>query len=87
MANIKSAKKRIKVIATKTARNRSVRSAVKTQIKKVGLAVDTKDLQAAQSALVVAVKAIDKATAKGVYHKKTAARKKSTLATLVNSIA
>ncbi len=87
MANIKSAKKRIKVIATKTARNRSVRSAVKTQVKKVIVAVDAKDLAAAQTALVVAAKAIDKATAKGVYHKKTAARKKSTLATLVNSIA
>ena len=87
MANIKSAKKRILVIAKKTARNRSVRSAVKTQIKKVILAVDTKDLAAAQVALVVAVKTIDKAAAKGVYHKKTAARKKSTLANLVNSIA
>jgi small subunit ribosomal protein S20 len=87
MANIKSAKKRILVIATKTARNRSIRSAVKTQIKKVIVAVDAKDLTAAQSSLVVAVKAIDKAAAKGVYHKKTAARKKSTLANLVNSIA
>lgn len=87
MANIKSAKKRIKVIATKTARNRSIRSAVKTQIKKVIVAVDAKDLATAQTALVVAVKAIDKAAAKGVYHKKTAARKKSTLATLVNSVA
>ncbi|WP_069997934.1 30S ribosomal protein S20 [Cellulosilyticum sp. I15G10I2] len=87
MANIKSAKKRIKVIATKTARNRSIRSTVKTQIKKVVAAVDAKDLASAQTSLVVAVKAIDKAAAKGVYHKKTAARKKSTLATLVNSIA
>jgi len=87
MANIKSAKKRILVAAKKTARNRSTRSEVKTQIKKVSVAVETKDLLAAQSALVVAVKAIDQATAKGVYHKNTAARKKSTLATLVNSIA
>lgn len=87
MANIKSAKKRILVIATKTARNRSIRSAVKTQMKKVMVAVEAKDLAAAQTALVVAVKAIDKAAAKGVYHKKTAGRKKSTLARLVHSIA
>lgn len=87
MANIKSAKKRIQVIATRTARNRATRSAVKTQMKKVVVAVEAKDLQAAQTALPVAVKAIDKATAKGVFHKKTAARKKSTLARLVKTIA
>ncbi len=87
MANIKSAKKRIQVIATKTARNRSIRSAVKTQTKKVVVAVEAKDLAAAQTALVVAVKAIDKACAKGVFHKNTAARKKSTLARLVKTIA
>ncbi len=87
MANIKSAKKRIKVIATKTARNRSIRSAVKTQIKKVVLATDAKDLSVAQQALTAAVKAIDKAASKGIYHKKTAARKKSTLAKLVNALA
>ena len=87
MANIKSAKKRILVIATRTARNRSITSAVKTQMKKVRVAVEAKDLAAAQAALKVAVKAIDKAAAKGVFHSKTAARKKSSLARLVNSIA
>lgn len=87
MANIKSAKKRIKVIATRTARNRAIRSAVKTYTKKVLVAVESKDMQVAQNALVAAIKAIDKATAKGVYHKKTAARKKSTLTRLVNAIA
>ncbi len=87
MANIKSAKKRIKVIATKTARNRSIRSAVKTYSKKVVVAANNGDKALAQSNLKVAVKAIDKATAKGVYHKNTASRKKSTLARLVNQIA
>ncbi|MHC1747531.1 MAG: 30S ribosomal protein S20 [Cellulosilyticaceae bacterium] len=87
MANIKSAKKRIKVIATKTARNRAVRSAVKTYNKKVILAVQNNDKAAATAALTVAIKAIDKACSKGVYHAKTAARKKSTLARLVNTVA
>jgi small subunit ribosomal protein S20 len=87
MANIKSAKKRIKVIATKTARNRAIRSAVKTYSKKVVAAVQAQDKALAATQLSVAVKAIDKATAKGVFHKKTAARKKSTLARLVNTIA
>lgn len=87
MANIKSAKKRILVIATRTARNRSIKSAVKTQMKKVRLAVKEGNKEAATQALSVAQKAIDKACAKGVYHKNTAARKKSTLARLVNSVA
>jgi len=87
MANIKSAKKRILVIATKTARNRAIKSAVKTQIKKVRFAVEAGNKADAQTAFVVAVKAIDKAAAKGVFHKKAAARKKSTLARLVNTVA
>ena len=87
MANIKSAKKRILVIATKTARNRAVKSAVKTQIKKVRFAVEANDKAAATVALVNAVKAIDKATSKGIFHKNAAARKKSTLTRLVNSVA
>ena len=87
MANIKSAKKRILVIATKTARNRAIKSAVKTQIKKVRFAVEANDQAAAKVALVNAVKAIDKATAKGIFHKNAAARKKSSLARLVNTLA
>ncbi len=87
MANIKSAKKRILVIATRTERNRYVRSTVKTLTKRVLVAAQSKDKDAAQAALVVASKAIDKAVSKGVFHKNTAARKKSTLTRLVNSIA
>lgn len=87
MANIKSAKKRILVIAARTERNRYVRSTVKTLSKRVIAAVQSNDKQAAQEALKAAVKAIDKAVTKGVYHKNTAARKKSSLARLVNSIA
>ncbi len=87
MANIKSAKKRIKVIATKTARNRSISSAVKTYSKKVVAAAQKGDKALAQNQLKVAFKAIDKATAKGIFHKNTAARKKSSLARMVNQVA
>ncbi|OON98581.1 MAG: 30S ribosomal protein S20, partial [Epulopiscium sp. Nele67-Bin004] len=65
MANIKSAKKRIKVIAKKTARNRAISSAVKTYCKKVVTAVNAGDKTSAQAQLKVATKAIDQATAKG----------------------
>ena len=87
MANIKSAKKRILVIATKTARNRAIKSAVKTQIEKVRVAVEAGNKAEAQTALVVATKAIDRAAAKGIFHKNAAARKKSTLTRLVNTVA
>lgn len=87
MANIKSAKKRILVIETKTARNKAIKSKVKTSIKKVDAAVAAKDAAAAKSALLVAISEIDKATSKGVYHKNTAARKVSRLSKAVNSIA
>ncbi len=51
MANIKSAKKRILVNSTKAARNKAIRSAVKTSIKKVETAVENKDKAAAEVAL------------------------------------
>lgn len=87
MANIKSAKKRIKVIETKTARNKAIRSKVKTSIKKVEAAVAAKDKEAATAALKAATVEIDKAASKGVYHKKNASRKISRLAQAVNKIA
>ena len=87
MANIKSAKKRILVNRTKAARNKSIKSAVKTAVKKVDAAVALKDKEAASSALVEAISTIDKAASKGVYHKNTAARKVSRLSKAVNSIA
>lgn len=87
MANIKSAKKRIKVIETKTARNKAIRSKVKTAIKKVEAAIAAKDKEAAAVALRAATVEIDKAASKGVYHKKNASRKISRLAQAVNKIA
>lgn len=87
MANIKSAKKRILVNRTKAARNKSIKSAVKTSIKKVEAAVVSKDKAIANTALVEAIKTIDKAATKGVYHKKNVARKVSRLSKAVNTIA
>ena len=87
MANIKSAKKRIKVTAKKTLRNRMITSRVKTLVKKVVSAVAVSDNEAAKVALAPAVAAIDKAANKGVYHRKTASRKISRLTKSVNKIA
>ena len=86
MANIKSAKKRILVNQTKAARNKSIKSSVKTAIKKVELAVEQNDAEAAKAALPNAISAIDRAETKGVYHKNNASRKVSRLSKAVNSI-
>ena len=86
MANIKSAKKRILVNRTKAARNKSIRSAVKTSIRKVEAAVAGKDKAAAETALKNAISTISKATSKGVYHKNNCARKVSRLSRLVNTV-
>lgn len=87
MANIKSAKKRILVNRTKAERNKSIKSGVKTAIRKVDAAVAANDAEAAKAALVNAISVIDKATTKGVYHKNTSARKVSRLTKAVNGIA
>ena len=86
MANIKSAKKRILVTRTKAARNKSIKTAVKTSIRKVDAAVAQKDKAAAEAALTEAIATISKATSKGVYHKNNCARKVSRLTKAVNSI-
>ena len=86
MANIKSAKKRVRTSAVRTERNKAVKSSVKTAIKKVEAAVDAKDKAAAQEALTAAASAIQKASNKGIYHKNTASRKISRLTKAVNAI-
>ncbi|MCI6676564.1 MAG: 30S ribosomal protein S20 [Clostridiales bacterium] len=87
MANIKSAKKRILVIQTKTARNKAIKSRVKTYIKKVDAAIAQGDKNAAAAALVDATSEISKAASKGIYHKNTASRKISRLSKAVNAMA
>ena len=87
LANIKSAKKRIKVIETKTLRNKMIKSKVKTLVKKLEAAIAAGDKAAAQAQLLEVTSAIDKAASKGVYHKNNAARKVSRLAKMVNELA
>ena len=87
MANIKSAKKRIKVIETKTLRNKTIKSKVKTYIKKVEAAIASGDKAAAEAALKTAISEISKATSKGIYHKNNASRKISRLTLAVNKMA
>ena len=83
MPNIKSAKKRVKVIAVKTARNKAVRTALKTEIKKANAAIASGENTV--EAVRAAQKKIDQAVAKGLLHKNTAARKKSALAKKANA--
>lgn len=87
MANIKSAKKRVKVIEKKTLRNKMIKSEVKTVIKKLEAAIASGDKAAAQAALLTATSKLDKAAAKGVYHKNMVSRKVSRMAAAVNKMA
>ena len=86
MPNIKSAKKRVKVIATKTARNKATKSALRTAVKKAYYAVDT-NADNKTEAVRLAIKKIDQAAAKGILHKNNAARKVSRLSKAVNGMA
>lgn len=79
MANIKSAKKRILVAEKRAARNKSIRSRVKTAVKKVNAAIEAKDKDAAAAALKNATSELSRAVSKGVYHKNTSSRKISRL--------
>ncbi|MCI8350463.1 MAG: 30S ribosomal protein S20 [Oscillospiraceae bacterium] len=83
MPNIKSAKKRVKVNATKNLRNKALKSSLKTAVKKANAAIENQDADMAQT-VRVAVKKLDQAAAKGILHKNNAARKKSQLAARMN---
>ncbi|MDL2292896.1 30S ribosomal protein S20 [Acholeplasma sp. OttesenSCG-928-E16] len=87
MANIKQQIKRNKTNEKRRLRNASYKSSVKTSIKAVDKAVASSDKDAALAALAFAYKKLDKAQAKGIYHRNYVARHKSSLARLVNTIA
>ncbi len=75
MPNIKSAKKRVRVINSKTARNRAYKSALRTAVK-----VALEEKAGMDGALVkAALKKLDQAVSKGIIHKNTAARKKAAI--------
>ena len=84
MANIKSSIKRVKVAEAKTLKNVARKSALKTAIKKCKEAINNKDESASES-LAYATKLLDKAAAKNLVHKNTAARRKSRLAKALNA--
>ena len=74
MANHPSAEKRNRQRITRTARNRTVTSAVRTLVKRVRTAIHAKDAAAAATALKTATVALDKAASKGAVHAKAASR-------------
>ncbi|MCM1132429.1 MAG: 30S ribosomal protein S20 [Ruminococcus flavefaciens] len=84
MPNIKSAKKRVKVNATKAAANKSRKSNLKTVLKKADIAC-TSNADNKTEAIRLAIKKVDQACAKGLMHKNKAARKKAQLAKKLNA--
>lgn len=86
MPIMKSAKKRLRQNIKRNLRNRSRKSALKTQIKNFLGVVKEGNVQAAEKELRLAMKKLDKAAAKGVIHKNTASRKKSRLTKKLNKI-
>ncbi len=87
MPNIKSSKK--DVISSKIAyeKNKAEKSALKTIIKKYDAALESGDRAVAEGAYKAAVKAVDQAVIKGILHKNTAARKKSSMTLRLNKLA
>jgi len=86
MANMKNAKKKIKVIAKETERNNNYAASMKTACKNVERAVNAKDKDKANENLKVAIKRIDKAKSAGIIKDNKAARSKSRLTKKVNAM-
>ena len=86
MPNIKSAKKRVLVIKTKTMQNKMFKTQLKNDIKKYQAAVAEGNAEAAQTTYKAAVKKIDQAAARGIIHKNAAARKKSQFTKALNNM-
>lgn len=83
---MKNAKKRVLVNAKKNIRNNNYTASMKTAVKNVEKAVLAKDKNAAEEALKVAIKRIDKATGANVVAKNKCAREKSRLTKKVNQM-
>lgn len=86
MPNIKSAKKRVKVTAAKTAANKTLNTALKTNLKKANAAIES-NASDKEQVVRTAIKKIDQAAAKGLLKKNTASRRKSALARKLNASA
>ena len=86
MPNMKNAKKRILVNQKKEVSNNNYAATMKTAVKNVERAINSKDKEAASEKYKVAVKAIDKAAQKGAVKKNTCARNKSRLSKKINEM-
>jgi small subunit ribosomal protein S20 len=87
VAHTISALRQYKQSETRRVRNHAVRSALRTQMKRVLAAVDRKDAAASKTALQDAYRLLDRAVVKGVIHRNNAARHKSRLTARVNAVA
>ena len=87
MPNIKSAKKRVELTKVANARNKAEKSMLKTNLKKFDAALTEGNREAADAAYKIAVKSVDQAMNKGLLHKNTAARKKSSMTLKLNKLA
>ena len=86
MANIKQQQKRVLTNEKRRVRNKSIRSATRTEIRKFREAVEAGDKAAAEAQLRVASRKLDKAVTKGVFHRNSAANKKSNMARALNKM-
>lgn len=86
MANTKSAKKRSETSEKRRVRNFAVKARMKTYVKSAMQAIEAKDKEKTTATLLVALAEIDKAATKGVIHRNSASRKKSTLQRLAGAL-
>ena len=87
MPNIKSSKKDVLRIKVANEKNKADKSELKTSVKKFDAAAAGGDRAVAETAYKQAVKAVDQAVSKGILHKNTAARKKSSMTLQLNKLA
>lgn len=86
MPNSASAKKRLRQSQDRRLHNRSIRSTVRTAIRKVRAAIDAGDVEASTAAFQVATKRLDQAAAKNILHANAAARTKSRLSKAIKNL-
>ncbi len=84
MPQSKSAQKRVRQVEKRQLRNKSVRSQCKTSITRAEKLIFSGELEAAESAVVAAIKSLDKAAEKGIIQANNAARRKSRLMQKLN---
>lgn len=83
MPNNASAKKRLRQNVVRQARNKAIKSSMRTQVKKVRLAATAGDIETAEKEFILATKKLDRAGAKGIIHANTAGRYKSRLSQMI----